>query len=340
MLRFRRFILLLTVLVQSGFYQQTLASSSETAVTPEIPGETAVSADQEAAVWLQKMDRAVSLENYEGTFTYSRDAQFNTVHIVHRNKDGRERGRMFYLNGEPKEILTVDDESTCQHLNSEHVQFDHEFTPKPFSKAFSESLASSPHFYRFQMLGRERFVGRPTVVVGVSPTTNDRVGYKLWLDEDTGLLLQSHLVYRGRPLEVFRFTRIAIGGEIPDDNLLSTMAGDVVTHPLAQPTLEVAKEEQPTNEPAWKASWLPSGFQQILRPASNRVSYSDGIAAISIIVERVAISADGEMVVARQGGTVLLSRRLKGSDQQVTVVGEVPVETAKKIAESVKPIIY
>lgn len=290
--------------------------------------------------WLQKMDRALTHENYEGTFTYSRDAQFNTVDVVHRYKDGKELSRLFYLNGEQKEILTVDDESTCQHIDSEHLLLDHEFTPKPFSKAFSKSLASSPQFYHFKMLGRERFVGRPTVVVGVSPTYNDRVGYKLWLDEATGLLLQSQLMHRGRPLEVFRFTRVAIGEDISDELLASSMTGDVVTHTLMHPTLEVAKEKRSTSKPGWKASWLPSGFQQVMRPASDRVSYSDGVAAISIIVERVAVSGDGEMVVARQGGTVLISRRLKGSNQQVTVVGEVPVETAKKIAESVEPVIY
>jgi sigma-E factor negative regulatory protein RseB len=306
--------------------------------------------------WLQKMDRALTYENYEGTFTYSRDAQFNTIDVVHRYKEGKELSRLFYLNGEQKEILTVDDESTCQHINSDHVLFDHEFTPKPFSKAFSKSLASSPQFYRFTMLGRERFVGRPAVVVGVSPTYNDRVGYKLWLDEATGLLLQSHLMHRGRPLEVFRFTRVAIGREIPDELLVSSMTGDVVTHTLMQPTLEpapnsapnssldapldIAKESVKERRPGWKAAWLPSGFQQVMRPESDRVSYSDGVAAISIIVERVAVTAAGEMVVARQGGTVLISRRLKGSNQQVTVVGEVPVETAKKIAESVEPVIY
>ncbi|MFT6432860.1 MAG: sigma-E factor negative regulatory protein RseB [Candidatus Azotimanducaceae bacterium] len=302
--------------------------------------------------WLQKMDRALTYENYEGTFTYSRDAQFNTIDVVHRYKEGKELSRLFYLNGEQKEILTVDEESTCQHINSDHVLFDHEFTPKPFSKAFSKSLASSPQFYRFTMLGRERFVGRPAVVIGVSPTYNDRVGYKLWLDEATGLLLQSHLMHRGRPLEVFRFTRVAIGREIRDELLVSSMTGDVVTHTVMQPTLEaapsstldaplnIAKESLNERKPGWKAAWLPSGFQQVMRPASDRVSYSDGVAAISIIVERVAVSADGEMVVARQGGTVLISRRLKGSNQQVTVVGEVPVETAKKIAESVEPVIY
>ena len=291
------------------------------------------------ASWLKKMDRALSEENYEGTFTYSRNAQFNTVEVVHRYRQGQELSRLFYLNGEQKEILTINGESTCQHVDSEHVLFDHEVTPKPFSKAFSRSLASSPQFYRFKMLGRERFVGRPTVVIGVSPTYNDRVGYKLWLDEATGLLLQSHLVHRGRPLEVFRFARVTIGEEIADAKLVSSMDGNIVTHPLEQPTLEVAKEER-FAKPAWKASWLPSGFQQVIRPARDRVSYSDGVAAISIIVERAAISAAGEIVVARQGGTVLISRRLKRSNKQVTVVGEVPVETAKKIAESVEPVIY
>jgi sigma-E factor negative regulatory protein RseB len=138
---------------------------------------------------------------------------------------------------------------------------------------------------------------------------------------------------------VFRFARVTIGEEIADAKLVSSMDGNIVTHPLEQPTLEVAKEER-FAKPAWKASWLPSGFQQVIRPARDRVSYSDGVAAISIIVERAAISAAGEIVVARQGGTVLISRRLKGSNKQVTVVGEVPVETAKKIAESVEPVIY
>lgn len=319
---------------QLGFTAVLVASASAAYADAALK----LKADDPAS-WLRKMDRALSKENYEGTFTYSRDAQFSTVEIVHRYSEGQELSRLYYLNGEQKEILTVDDESTCQHIDSEHVLFDHEFTPKPFSKAFSRSLASSPQFYRFKMLGRERFVGRPTVVIGVSPTYNDRVGYKLWLDEATGLLLQSHLVHRGRPLEVFRFARVTIGEQIADAKLASTMQGEIVTHPLAQPTLEVAKEERFT-KPAWKASWLPSGFQQVIRPARDRVSYSDGVAAISIIVERAAMSADGQMVVARQGGTVLISRRLKGSNKQVTVVGEVPVETAKKIAESVEPVIY
>ena len=255
------------------------------AITLMVLFVTANASGNDPVAWLQKMDWALTHENYEGTFTYSRDAQFNTVDVVHRHKAGKELSRLFYLNGEPKEILTVDDESICQHIDSELVLFDHEFTPKPFSKAFSKSLASSPQFYRFKMMGRERFVGRPAVVVGVSPTYNDRVGYKLWLDEATGLLLQSQLMHRGRPLEVFRFTRLAIGNEISDQLLASTMTGDVVTHTLMQPTLEVAKENRTASKPGWKPSWLPSGFQQVMRPAIDRVSYSDGVAAISIIVE-------------------------------------------------------
>jgi len=40
------------------------------------------------------------------------------------------------------------------------------------------------------------------------------------------------------------------------------------------------------------------------------------------------------------GGTVVITRHVKGTSQQITVVGEVPMETAKKVAESIEPVIY
>jgi negative regulator of sigma E activity len=37
---------------------------------------------------------------------------------------------------------------------------------------------------------------------------------------------------------------------------------------------------------------------------------------------------------------VVITRRFKPSGSQITVVGEVPVQTARKVAESVEPAIY
>ena len=40
------------------------------------------------------------------------------------------------------------------------------------------------------------------------------------------------------------------------------------------------------------------------------------------------------------GGTVVITHRIKQNGSQVTVVGEVPVQTARRVAESVEPVIY
>jgi negative regulator of sigma E activity len=40
------------------------------------------------------------------------------------------------------------------------------------------------------------------------------------------------------------------------------------------------------------------------------------------------------------GGTVVITRKQKQSGSQITVVGEVPVKTARRVAESVEPVIY
>ena len=40
------------------------------------------------------------------------------------------------------------------------------------------------------------------------------------------------------------------------------------------------------------------------------------------------------------GGTVVITRQVKGSSQQITVVGEVPIATARKVVESIEPVIY
>ena len=67
--------------------------------------------------------------------------------------------------------------------------------------------------------------------------------------------------------------------------------------------------------------------------------FSDGIANLSVFVEQSINTSLGDMHTS-VGGTVVLTRQIKGSSQQITVVGEVPVLTAQKIAESIEPVIY
>ena len=76
-----------------------------------------------------------------------------------------------------------------------------------------------------------------------------------------------------------------------------------------------------------------------MRVQGNRLHFSDGLATFSVFVEK---STDASLpeITTTVGGTVVITRRFKKSGPQITVVGEVPVHTARRVAESVEPVLY
>lgn len=300
-----------------------------------------IETDGEAGAWLEKMGVALREQSYEGIFTYMRGYQFDTVQVAHEFRDGKEYERLSQLNGEPREIVRAGDLVVCNHANSGAVDLDHELLMGPFTRAFSEKLSAYQAVYHFAMLGNDRIAGRAAVVLGITPKNDDRYGYRLWLDEKTGLLLQSHLVNRGRVLEVFQFSRIDIGLQVPPEDLASALGDDRIQHQLSMTPPTMLSEADPSQPPAWRVAWLPRGFKAVQMPNQNRILFTDGLATFSVFVERQGQgqAALGELVT-HMGGTVVITRRLQGSSQQITVVGEVPVDTAKRVAESVEPVIY
>lgn len=292
--------------------------------------------DEQVTAWLEKMGTALREESYEGVFTYMRGHRFDTVRIVHQFEDGVEIERLVQLNGEQREVLREGDEVTCRHEKSGHVDLEHDVPLGPFTHAFNENLANYQALYDFSLQGEDRIADRPTVRLSISPRHDDRYGYRLWLDRESGLLLQSHLVSRGRILEVFRFAQVAIGKPIEPQHFASNL-DDFIEHNLT--AIEPEAPELASARPEWRVSWLPSGFRQVTTRGPNRILFSDGIATISVFIEQRSDSRLDE-AVTHMGGTVVLTRRLEGSSEQITVVGEVPVATAKRVAASVEPVIY
>jgi len=289
-------------------------------------------ASDEAVAWLQKMGDALRQENYDGIFSYMRGSTYETIRIVHRMEDGVEKERLFNLNGEVRELYREDDEIICLHPESDEIDPDHTVQIGPFTPAFSERVLATQDLYRLAMHGTDRIAGREAVKLSISPSFNDRYGYRLWLDAETGLMLQSHLVERGRVREIFQFSSLKVGSEIEATALASAMGSDTSTHRL---TLDFTTGSE---KPVWRVRWLPDGFRPV-RQQGNRLHFSDGVATLSVFVEGAETPALPEMATT-VGGTVVITRRFKPSGSQITVVGEVPVQTARKVAESVEPVIY
>jgi sigma-E factor negative regulatory protein RseB len=295
----------------------------------------------DAAAWLQKLTRATETLTYDGVFVYQREGHINAMRIVHKNNDGAEIERLVSLSGPAREVIRDGSRVTCLFADDQAVMVE-KTQPKDFLPVdLSAPIDRLSKYYQFQMAGNDRVAGRTTTVINIVPNKRDRYGYRLWIDDEFGLLLRSLIVDRdGRPLEQVQFTQIHIGNDIPDASFSPEIEGTGFTwYTNAEPEGQHLVTAQTSN---WHARWLPEGFemqnykvQHIVAsdmPVSHLV-YSDGLAMVSIFVEELV---DGRPPLQGYSvmGAVNAFSQVAGN-YQITVVGEVPLPTVRQIAASV-----
>lgn len=324
-------------------------------VTPKTPSE-----------WLHAMDSAFRNLNYDGEFSYyvahhsrvriqrrqgdrafsvtmdvARDDKVATFRIVHMVIDGEERERIVHLGGPRREILRTGTQvSYLLPLGEESFAAEDALPAGSPTRLFmrSQDLAAN---YRFGFSGRTQVMGRSAVCIQVNPLDDNRYGYLLWLDEETGLLLRSELRdAHGTYLEMVQFTSLRVGDSVSANSLEPDLSG-VLVQPVSK---GVADPPPPAVPDEWTVGWVPTGFRMTDARVRDQarggvhVMFNDGLATFSLFVEPApATSAEG--LISRTGATLVLSHNLAGErgDHLVTVVGEVPPETAQRIATSVRP---
>jgi sigma-E factor negative regulatory protein RseB len=182
--------------------------------------------------------------------------------------------------------------------------------------------------------------GRPAVIVSLTPRDQHRYGFELHLDQQTGLPLKSLLLDdKGRLLERFQFTRLDPVA-VPTDSDLQPGA-DCKAVKLVSDKASAVKEAR-----VWHSDWLPPGFELTsstvrkdpeTKAQVSSLMYDDGLARFSVFLE--PLSGSGAADTRTQlGPTVAVSRRLSTpqGEMVVTVVGEIPIGTAERIALSMR----
>jgi len=302
--------------------------------------------EQEPAVWLDRMNSAFAELNYDGVFSYWSSGDMASLRVVHMAIDNVEHERLIHLNGAPREIVRDGSEVLCILQPGDRLLAVGESIPAgPFAKAFLRDFGAVTSNYEMAMKGEDRIAGRTAVRMTVRPKDEHRYGYRLWIDKETGLLLKSELMDEGQrsALEVFQFNQLLVGADVSADALNPEKPSGSVLHHLQVADESTAKAE---GDVVWHADWLPEGFEMAASDLRNAPAtkqdvstliYSDGLAAVSVFVENLPNEAATNML-SRKGATVSVTRLVRGPDDVrhlVTVIGEVPPETATQIASNV-----
>jgi len=278
---------------------------------------------------LNKMSLHAAHINYRGSFTYQNQTsiELQSFRIEHWIENGIEHDRFLFLNGPERLIVRDGQRVDCRAMGDELLQ-------GSFSQ-IGKSLAKMDQLYQFEVRGRERIAGRWSRVLQVTPKDAYRYGYFLSIDEETGLVLKSWLIDENtRPLERYQFISIELD---PDINQMK--AKSLVHEHKAIADVTPCNPTALGNPSAWKISWVPPGFafagERKLANGQTMLMYTDGLTTFSVFIE--ATNSFVPEGLGKRGATLAYMSRLtvKNMNYRVSVVGEIPVVAAAKIAQNI-----
>ena len=183
-------------------------------------------------------------------------------------------------------------------------------------------------------------LGRNAVSFEIRPRDKYRYGFRLWMDESTGMLLKAQLIdiYRN-VAEQLMFVSIRLPETIAADRVEPTIETGDFTWYVTQ---DAAAATARASAGGWRAASLPPGFKLTTsnvemmagseHPTEHLV-YSDGIASVSVFIEEPERSSDQLQGATRMGAASAFSIMVGGF--QVTAMGEVPPITVEMIAGSI-----
>lgn len=323
-----RTFLFLSPLVLSLHLQAQDVNASASEKPAQSSGSVAQS--PEVTKLLQKMARIPHTLNYQGSFTYQHkdNPSLQSFRIIHWVENGVEHERLQHLNGPEREFLRSGKAIGCESLGDQLLQGK--------ISQFGANLARMDQLYRFEIRGPERVAGREATALLALPLDAYRHSSLLTIDNETGLVLKSWLVDESaRPLERYQFIDLDLSPDLA--GMKQEPAAKVQRSTTAQLSdCNPSTLKQPQH---WQLAWVPPGFafvgQRKVREQIDMLMYTDGLTTFSVFIE-VAAGAIPEGV-AQRGATlaVMDSLSYQGKRYRITVVGEIPVVTAQKIAQNI-----
>lgn len=287
-----------------------------------------------AEVLLHQMSQATEQLNYEMSYIRVRKNSIDPLRYRHAVVNGENFGQVAYLTGPSRETIQRGNEVSYFEPGIAPFTIISQQMVVPLPSIMHADITHLKKMYDFVPLGRGREAGLACDVVRVSPKDGQRYSYVLWIDQKSKLLVRTDLLDRdGDPIEQYRALSLTVSPKI------KVLMADLADIELPV-VLQMPKKQVPNL--SWKVTNLPDGFEPVFsyrhrRMVSDRVVesllFSDGLFSFSVYIAKADnLSVRGQLV--RKGRRTLHSYVI--GNVEVTVVGDIPPATAKKVAESVR----
>jgi sigma-E factor negative regulatory protein RseB len=269
---------------------------------------------------LQAMAKSAAQTSYRGVVTLQRGGDMQVMELSHRVQDGEEVEQLSRLNGHDARVGRAGHPVGCTHPG------------RLLAGADVDGLCELATYYRFRVVPGERVAGREALRLRAEPRDMYRFGHVFDIDRESALLLRAATLSTDRRvLEQYQFASISFNAADGDSEA-------PVHHRAEHPHPD---EDVPAwSGRAWLATWVPGGFRPTdAAPAAGpRKTYTDGLASFSVFVEPLETALRPGEGIERQGSTVAYTRglALQGQPVLVTVLGEIPTNTARMVADAVR----
>ncbi|NQZ26231.1 MAG: MucB/RseB C-terminal domain-containing protein [Colwellia sp.] len=303
---------------------------------------SALAAETESAkLWLEQLSKSLRELNFTTSFVVVKNNQAEPYHWLHGIGENSQELEIFSrLNGPRRDILRQGDIVSYIEPEQEPYSIISQSVQSPIPTIFRGDFSELEDNYRFISVGRSRVLGRVAQLVRIVAKDKYRFSYWLWLDQQTGLLLKMAILTRqGLLLEQIQFTHIEVSEQL-SESLVQFQSTEL-------PEIIKLNNQKKNRVLAWKVDWLPQGFAVIKSNQHNLNShnqgenkavefmlFSDGLVEISVYVN---LSQENFRApeYASDGATMVFNHIVQGIE--VGIVGDIPLTTAKKIAESIVP---
>ncbi|MDT7516165.1 MucB/RseB C-terminal domain-containing protein [Rhodoferax mekongensis] len=273
----------------------------------------AVAEESSVSAWLMRLHEASRHRTYTGTFVVSAGTQMASAKIWHVCDGDQQLERIESLSGTPRSTFRKNSDVLTLYPTAKVGIAETRDAFGLFPGLLKSQSAALDEFYQLKVLASDRVAGLEADVVQITPKDSMRYGYRVWSEKKSGLVVQLQtLDVDGRTLEQSAFSELQLDAPVSAAKL-SQMMSQTEGYRLERRTTE--KTTAATQ--GWAMSSMVPGFKSagcytrpvaLLAGASGKAEstmqwmFSDGLATVSLFVERFDPARHTQVGVADLGG--------------------------------------